>query len=379
MLAFDFISGDEFRNSLEGDYRELNLCMEAAAWKAACVLAGSIIEAVLVDYLLALGYSKSDPLKMTFDQVIQACKQEGILSPKTVGLSNAVRLYRNLIHPGRAIRLGEVIDENGARIALPLVEIIVGEVTSHKEQTYGPTAEQIASKVERDPKSISVMRHLLREAKPVEIERLLLVVIAHRYFELLDSGVSPGDAPLPSFEECFRSAVGVASNDVKIKMAERFVNILKEESDWMVHTYETGFFRAKDLAYLSSQDRQLVKEHLLTRPDETLPDTRYLRTMEGIGPFLAGTEIAAFAGPIIRAILSWDIPVLDIDSLRKGGLDRVEREYWSMEPAARTEMCNWLRDWIARSEQKEQRPLEEVNLADQMGYLLAAFETYLPS
>src|SRR5438093_874801 len=55
MPMFDFIAGDDFRQSLEGDYRDLTGCVEAKAWKAVHVLAGSIIEAVLLDHLDAAG------------------------------------------------------------------------------------------------------------------------------------------------------------------------------------------------------------------------------------------------------------------------------------------------------------------------------------
>jgi hypothetical protein len=377
MAAFDFITDDQFRASLESDYNELNLCLEAGAWKAACVLAGSIIEAVLVDYLLARRYQKKDPLKMELGEMITACQQEGILSDKTVGLTSAIRLYRNLIHPGRAVRLGEIIDENEARLAHPLVDIVVREVAAHKEKTYGPTADQIVSKVESDPSAISVARHLIRSAKPVEIERLLLDVIPRRYFELVGGGALETEAPLPSLEECFRSAVGAAPSETKVRMAQHYVAILKEEGAWSVLLYEAAFFRGKDLQYLQWADQELVKEHVFSRLEQGVPSTRLLRTLEGIGPFLKDSEVSVFLGAIIRGMLSWETPVLEASSLRKAGLERIEGEYWQMQATAKTEACNWLRKWLAMSDQKELRPADEVQLADQMRYLLTAFEASL--
>ncbi len=64
MLSFDFISGEDFRISLENDYKELNDAMQVEAWKAVHVLAGSIIEAVLVDYLFAINYNKDDAISI---------------------------------------------------------------------------------------------------------------------------------------------------------------------------------------------------------------------------------------------------------------------------------------------------------------------------
>ncbi len=62
MAIFDFISGEEFRESLDADYHELNSAMEVHAWKAVHVLAGSIIEALLVDYLTASNYQAKNPM-----------------------------------------------------------------------------------------------------------------------------------------------------------------------------------------------------------------------------------------------------------------------------------------------------------------------------
>src|SRR2546429_1304835 len=101
MATFDFINGEDFRLSLESDYQELNSAMQAKAWKAVHVLAGSIIEAILIDYLIASEYQKKssfDPLKMTLAEAISACRQEHVLSEKTEHLSHVVRSYRNLIH-----------------------------------------------------------------------------------------------------------------------------------------------------------------------------------------------------------------------------------------------------------------------------------------
>src|SRR6266568_1052437 len=131
MALFDFVSGENFRLSLEADYRELDLTMKAGAWKAVHVLAGSIIETLLVDHLVASGYQKrtsKDPLKMRLEDIIAACKTEKALSEKTEQFSHVIRSYRNLIHPGRVVRLSETVDENGATIAHALVNIVIKEL-----------------------------------------------------------------------------------------------------------------------------------------------------------------------------------------------------------------------------------------------------------
>ena len=71
MARFDFITSVDFRRSLESDYGEMASCIEAGSWKAAHVLAGSIIEAVLIDYLIAETHvARKDALKMDLSSAI---------------------------------------------------------------------------------------------------------------------------------------------------------------------------------------------------------------------------------------------------------------------------------------------------------------------
>jgi len=127
---FDFISDADFRASLESDYRELSNCMTQEAWKGVHVLAGSVVEAILVDYLIGTGYqtkSGKDPLRMELGPIISACREEKIITERTADLSSVVKSYRNLIHPGRVIRLAETVDRKSASIAKALVDVIADE------------------------------------------------------------------------------------------------------------------------------------------------------------------------------------------------------------------------------------------------------------
>jgi hypothetical protein len=164
MANFDFITDEGLRHSLESDLKELSLCHTAGAWKAVHVLAGSIIEATLIDYLVSSKkIDQSTALSKDLAQLIEICKAHSVLSNKAIELSTIIRSYRNLIHPGRVLRLSEQVDENGAAIAKSVIEIVVQEVSNKKKQTYGYTAEQVVRKVRQDPSSISIAAHLLRE------------------------------------------------------------------------------------------------------------------------------------------------------------------------------------------------------------------------
>jgi hypothetical protein len=271
MIEFDFITDDRFRDSLIADYAEFRASLSADAWKAALVLLGSIAEALLVDHLGSTDYQKrvgTDPLKLHLGELIAACQKEKVISDKTAALSTVIQKYRNLIHPGRAIRLGETASKSAAIVAGELLQMIVDEISAKKRTEYGYTAEQIVKKLERDESAMSIHKHLLKDVPEFEIERLLLRVIPNRYFEL--DAVDGQFGPEPDLEGqnrlaiCFRSGFTIASDEIKKKVTKRFLSILRNEDQHKVLTYEVAFFRGGDLKYLSPAEAKLVKDHLLS-------------------------------------------------------------------------------------------------------------------
>jgi hypothetical protein len=311
MASFDFITNDDFRTSLEADHAELCKCLTAGAWKAVHVLAGSIIEALLLDCLQSSGYSgcsASGLLRMDLGQLITTCRAENILSAKSADLSSVVRTYRNLIHPGRLVRLGEVVNQHGATIAQSLVEIIVEEVAARKKETYGYTAEQIANKIESDLTAVSIISHLLRDAKPQEIERLLVKILPGRLFDLCQDFFDDEEAEWTrrkrsALAECFRAAFGVASDDIKRKATQNFATIVKEEAEPVVLAYETTFFRGSDLAFLCVDDANMIKKHIRGRI-ETDVEEDLLTAAAGIGRFLTTQDVCTFVDPLVKT-LTW--------------------------------------------------------------------------
>jgi hypothetical protein len=313
MANFNFISDEDFRVSLENDYRELEKAKQSESWKSLHVLAGSIVEAVLADYLISIDYhqkkSGTNVLSMDLGQLIKASEDQGILTSKSAGLSNVIREYRNLIHPGRQIRLKEKVDRNSSQVATALVEMIVEEVSNSHHRVYGPTAEQIVAKIERDPSAVSIVSKLLNSMKPKEIERLLLNVLPNRYFSIiLESvtwidGSSPDLDSLPNLEACFRHAFQKSTEATKKIVTRHFVNIVKEEDQNKVFRYETAFFRCTDLKYMQDKEEiELIKTHILCRLKNELNEA-LLNALSGFGAFLDKTEVMDFVDPLILALL----------------------------------------------------------------------------
>ncbi len=339
MPAFDFITNEAFRKSLESDFEELTACDKAKAWKAVHVLAGSIIEAVLIDHLSESGKTPSkDPLKMELAELIQFCKDEEILSQKSVDLSSVVRGYRNLIHPGRVIRLKEQVDARGASIAQALVEIIVEEVASRRRESYGYTADQIVGKISLDSSAISIIKHLLKKLNPHETERLLLKVIPDTYLRLVVIDID-NKQTLIHLENCFRLAFGSAAEDTKRLVALKYLSVLQEEDEFTVSIYEQILFRASDLRYFDDDSqRAIVKTHLIASMRKKLSFS-LLEASEGIGPYLG---IPEETGHFLAGLVVHIIP--ESDELRASAMERLRQERLTMTE----ETKRWADDQIAR-------------------------------
>ncbi len=269
MTNFDFIQGEDFRSSLEADYREMNLAMEVGAWKATHVLAGSIIEALLADHLITSAYNGEPPdniLSKGLNYLIITCSGLGIITDKTKQLSLVVNEYRNLIHPGKVIREQMTVDKEGATVASALVNMVIREITVAKQVSYGYTAEQIADKIVTDSAAISVLSGLLTNTNDHEKFRLLSEILPQRYFYLWNLDEPVGSA-LSSIGICFREIYENVSVEIKRKTANSFIKIIKEGTGSTIDSYLLTFFKAADLEHYPSDDVQLIKRRIfLTFP-----------------------------------------------------------------------------------------------------------------
>jgi hypothetical protein len=230
MSVFEFITNEDFRLCLERDYKELDLYLEAGAWKAAHVLSGSMVEALLIDYLASTEYAtrtNCDPLKFDLATAIKVSRTEGVISERVEDLCIVIRSYRNLIHLGRSVRLGETVDSDSAAIAKSLVGLITREISATKIASYGLTADQIVAKVVRDPSGSAVMSHLIKRANEHERRRLLVEAIPKT---LLSIGADNFDEVPDALKACFRVAFEAASPQTQKVVANEYVRILKEES-----------------------------------------------------------------------------------------------------------------------------------------------------
>jgi hypothetical protein len=352
MSIFDFITDANFRSSLESDYDELTRAVDAHLWKTSYVLSGSIIEAVLIDYLLAIGYGKIDPLMMDLGTAIRAARAEGILSEKIEQLSAAVKSYRNLIHPGRKMRLAETVDEDGAEVARSLVNMIVKEVTKNRSEKYGYTAEQILSKLTRDSSVLSILDHLLNDMQEIEKERLLTHAIPDRYMNEIDSELLSTSSTLDCLEKGFRRVFASANRDTKRTVVKNFLKIIQEADEDFVLTYEGKFFRASDLHYIEPEERIVIKSHLLGRLEKQL-SLDILTAISGLGSELVPDDTAKFANPLIRGVL------YSSDRISTEARRLLQEEYSIMNNEVSQKLSELLHDWIRFLEHKNEPALAQ--------------------
>jgi hypothetical protein len=276
--------------------------------------------------------------------LITLCADAGIIAERTAQLSTVIRSYRNLIHPGRVIRLKEKISEQGATIARTLVEITVSEVEEQKRKDYGYTASQLVRKVEGDSTSLPIMPHLIGELKPIELERLLLKVLPQRYFAIMESAEGePDTRTLDRFGRCFRIAFDAAPIEIRKAASEKFVSVVKEGEAFYVQTYETIFFRGSDLQFLDQQSQAVVKAHLLAQLTSN-QSTEIVLACSGLPNFLSAKELNDYIYALMKAI-QYNKPVGIADIAASQILREFSELGEDRKAIAKSVVKSWVKHW----------------------------------
>ncbi|MGH9643303.1 MAG: hypothetical protein ACRD3Q_12885 [Terriglobales bacterium] len=122
-----FVRDGNLKGIIERDYGELQRLRPATTPKAALVLSGAVIEGLLLDALVTAGkWTIEAGCQKNLDDMIGPATNKGII--KNDRLSDAVRKYRTLVHPGREARDRVLFDRSDADLAKSAVEITIREV-----------------------------------------------------------------------------------------------------------------------------------------------------------------------------------------------------------------------------------------------------------
>ncbi len=149
-----FLDDPDFRDTISQDIGSANQALSNAEWKAATVLAGSVIEALLLNAInvlrdnspkdydtatdraisdLKIGKQLSDkpkgkPNSWTFEQCIFVALAANTVSENTAKECLLTKNYRNLIHQGRTERKNQKCDRGTALVAIAAMEHVIKEL-----------------------------------------------------------------------------------------------------------------------------------------------------------------------------------------------------------------------------------------------------------
>jgi hypothetical protein len=142
---FSFIADPDLRSIMDRDYQEIQACLDAKAYKAAIVMCGSVMEALLLDALLQnevsarqstkaaknkAGNTIKDLGRWPLSRMIDVAVELQILPTPYYGfMSDAVREHRNLIHPAVETRKQITPERTVANLARAALDVIIKNLT----------------------------------------------------------------------------------------------------------------------------------------------------------------------------------------------------------------------------------------------------------
>jgi hypothetical protein len=146
-----FIDDARFRESLRWDISIANSAFRNREWKPATVLAGSVMEAVLLWAILAAKSAdrdaaiadargrkcdvpKKSPEHWYLPHYIEVASGLGAITKETTDAARVAKDFRNLVHPGRVLREGSC-DAGTAHFALGALHRVVRDVTEYLSRT----------------------------------------------------------------------------------------------------------------------------------------------------------------------------------------------------------------------------------------------------
>ncbi|MCH7563466.1 MAG: hypothetical protein IH968_06555 [Gemmatimonadetes bacterium] len=143
--GLEFVLEPDLRRGILVDLGAIQRSLSNSEWKAATVLAGSVIEALLLDTLLSLDGQHKDVAKRAADdigkpapadyndwglaQYIAGAKAVDLITATTAASCKLAKDFRHLIHPGRELRLATPCNRGTAYIAVGALERVMSDLS----------------------------------------------------------------------------------------------------------------------------------------------------------------------------------------------------------------------------------------------------------
>jgi len=132
-----FISDRQLAESIRLDIDSATDALHRNDFKGATVLSGSAMEALLLWKIRDVGITspiagmrksvKTPPEEWFLEDYITAAELQNLIKPDTAKQARLAQNFRNLIHPGRAVRLAQTCNRGTALGALAAVHLIVAD------------------------------------------------------------------------------------------------------------------------------------------------------------------------------------------------------------------------------------------------------------
>jgi len=135
---FMFIKNEQIKKIFDNDYKELSKSYIEQNWKCVLILSGELIEAILLDQLLfrepdARQSTKvpdeTNITKWCLSDLLNVAEDLDIIGSTHEKLSDAVRDYRNLVHPGKQISSVLKVEPQEGKIAFEILNILIRDLS----------------------------------------------------------------------------------------------------------------------------------------------------------------------------------------------------------------------------------------------------------
>lgn len=131
--AFAYVTDAALRELLQRDYQEIQRAFVSNCHKSVIILCGGAIEAILLSALSAdsaralssaSAPAERDLTRWDLSTLIAVASDITLITPGVQKLSDPVREYRNLVHPGYELRKRLAFGQEEARIAIEVLHIV---------------------------------------------------------------------------------------------------------------------------------------------------------------------------------------------------------------------------------------------------------------
>lgn len=148
---FDHISNQKVRERSSQDFAELKKCIRSKTWKAAILLAGSLIESVLYDAISSSFPNElSNENNITLFNLLRWAKSCGIINEGVFRFADQIRNYRNLIHPNVYLRDDMEVSENVTTISFNVLLEIIRLTKKHNKESQEKNTKNVIMRIIKD-------------------------------------------------------------------------------------------------------------------------------------------------------------------------------------------------------------------------------------